>query len=610
MTTVLRLLFLVLLPCVCLAQTVRVANHHHQPFAGWARTTVDTRPAHDAGVLPDGTRYVLGRRTGLDVWAVDVRLELAARELRTVDLAQAAATPVPALSLPGDPLAHFGGWATFGGVPMAIVGLGADGAGWALHLRSRAGRTFVCDAWIDWRPDEPWLATGEVLLTSSNPAVPDVLEVVPAGGLAFAFGDGMVFGSLIAQAGESFADGQGRAVPVVIAWTRHVPSVEAWLSTVPHAVALSTCAVGVERLWPQGNPMLPPGLDPTAWTRQRWPEALRRVRTWDAGVTGPNKNSSDTGAQQDQTFVAGECMAGVGPEKVAYLSALKLAARPNHHRRADGSPVDPMNKPNVMMWSGRPHAATHDLLGKARGITATEANGWSGPDNQHWLMNGLTVAARVTGSRALQAELSQQARIWLWSQSLPSEHPTWATSGTDASRAVGWVQLVACHLHQNLEDRALADRVAARAQARIREVYVPKLGPRDVWDVRRDDPRLGAGEWWAPWQQAVGAYGLDVASERWGVAEGRAVALAAAKHVLQEAWVQVDGTWLPRHSMPVAGGGVTHPGWVHFGMALSVAVVLKHEPQHEQARAIWQQVLATADQPGEVSWIPPEVVLP
>ena len=604
-----RLSVLMLLCCAVVAQQVRVANHLHLPFDGWVRTTVDERPAHAAGVLPDGTRFVLGRRVGLDTWAVDLHLTLEPRELRTLDLATAAAAPSPALPLPADPLGHFGGWASIGGVPMSIVGLEVDGAAWDVHLRARVGRTFVCDAWLVWRPEEPWLATGEVVLTSSNPAVRDVLETAPPGGLAFLFGDGMVFGSQVAASGERFADGQVRAVPIVVGWPRHAPDAVRWLSTVPAAVGLSTCAVGISKLWAQGNPRLMPGLDPQQWTKDRWPLAVARSRTWEDAVTGPNRNSADSGVQGDQVFVAGECMAGVGPEKVAYLSSLKLMARPCHHMRADGTPVDPNEVLGVQFWHGRPHEpSTHNLLGKARGIEAADASGWWGPDSEHWLYNTLAVAARVSGSRALQWELSNQARLFLMSQVLPGPgHEFWITAGPDASRAVGWTMLLADHLWRNLEDRALAERVKQRAIGRVQQVYVPAFAGRDFWDVRTDDPRLGSGPWWIAWQQSVGCYGLDVVSERFGLQEGRAVALRAARAVLRDAWKLVGGRWLSQPQRPVVGDTLRDESFNYFGMALSVAVVLRHEPENAQARAIWQQLLESAHQPGDWSWLAPEV---
>lgn len=599
------------------AQTVRVANPSAAPFNGWLRTTVDTLPPLPAGQLADGTRYVLGRRTGLDVWALDLHVAIADGQTRTVALAGATAWLPPPLTLPGDPLAYFGGWLTFGGVPMSIVSLVQDGAAWSLHARSRVGRLFVADCWLDWRPDEPGLMVGECTVTASNPAVPDVLETVPVGGYGLRWGAATVWGSEVCPAGTTFADGQARTLPVVIAWSEHVANNQQWVQ-VGAAVNRATGvidqrgtigAVGIARLLPGGNPRLPSPFSAAAWTQERWPAALQVATTWGPAVTGPSRRSDDTGGQEDQVFVRGECMAGVGPEIVAYLSALKLAARPNHYLQPNGSPIEPSEKPGAQFFDSRPHQSTGDLFGKSRPITPDDTNGWFGPDSQHWLANGLVAAARLTGSRALQAELSQQARLFLWQEALPSQHPGWFTTGFDSARSVGWTMLLACHLWQNLEDRSLADRVKARATARILEVYAPAFTGKDIWDVRLDDPRLGAGAWWQPWQQSIGVYGLDVAGEMFGVPAARTMALRGAKKVLADGWRLVGGKWLAIPDSPVAGNGVVNGGFNLFGMPLAVATVLRQEPQNVQARAIWTQLLADATDPGQLSWLPPEIVL-
>ncbi len=595
----------VCLSSLAIAQTVRVANHSTAPFDGWVRTTVDTQPTIAAGQLPNGSRYVLGRRTGLDTWAVDLHLALAAGEQRTVQLAPATAwTPTP-LALPGDPIGYFGGWLTFGGVPLSIVSLVQDGAAWSLHARTRVGRTFVADAWLDWRPDEPALMTGECTLTSSNPGVPDVSETVPAGGYGLRWGEATVWNSQPATAGTVFADGQARTLPVVIAWSEHVPDAAGWLQ-VAAAVNRTVGAVGIAKLWPGGNPRLPAGFDAKAWTQGRYQQALAVSRTWDAAVTGPSKRSGDTGGQDDQTFVAGECLAGIGPEQVAYFSALKLANRPNHLRDAVGALVDPQNLESVQFFDGRPHPSTGNLLGKSRTITPDDTNGWFGPDSQHWLMNGLMVASRVTGSRALQDELSQQARLFLFQEQLPTLHPGWFTAGWDSARSVGWTMIVAVHLWTNLEDRTLAQRVKDRAIARIQQVYTPAFQGKDIWDVRTDDPRLGTGQWWQPWQQSIGVYGLDLAGEVFVVPAARQMALAAAKKVLADAWVQVGTVWTPTPDKPVTGAGVPNASFSYFGMALSVATVLRNEPANVRANAIWRQ-LAQTNQAGDLAWLAPGV---
>lgn len=560
----------ILIAVTATAQTVRVANQSAAPFDGWLRATVDTKPSRDAGQLPDGSRFVLGRRTGLDTWAVDVHVALAAGEIRSVALDTATAWSPPALTLPSDPLGYWGGWVTFGGVPLSIVSLTQDAAAWRVHLRGRVGRMLIADAWLTWRPDEPALVTGEVTATCSNPAVPDVSETVPDGGYGLRWGQATVWGSQVCPAGTTFADGQARTLPVVIAWSEHVADAKAWLQ-IAAAVNRTAGAIGISRLWPGGNPRLPSPFDPVAWTRQRWPQALAVSSTWEPAVTGPARRSDDTGGQDDQVFVAGEAIAGRGPEQVAYMSALKLAARPNHYRRSDGSPLDPAEKPGVQFFSGRPHQSTGDLLGKSRSITPDDTNGWFGPDSQHWLANGLAAASRLVDSPALQAELEQQARLFLWQESLPSQHPGWFTAGWDSARSVGWTMIVAVHLWRGLEDRTLAQRVRDRAAARIAEVYVPAFTGKDVWDVRRDDPRLGAGDWWQPWQQSVGAYGLDLAGEVFGVPAARTLALRAAKKVVADAWRKVGSRWVAIPDSPLAGNGAPNESFNLFGMPLAAA---------------------------------------
>jgi len=603
-----------LLVVAATTQQVRVANPSAAPFNGWLRTTVDTKPSLPAGQLADGTRYVLGRRTGLDVWALDLHVAIADGQARTVNLAGATAWSPPPLTLPADPLGYFAGWLTFGGVPMSIVSLVQDGAAWCLHARSRAGRMIVADCWLTWRHDEPGLMTGECAATASNPAVPDVLETVPPGGYGLRWGAATVWNSDICPGGTVFADGQARTLPVVIAWSEHVASDEQWVqvgAAVNRATGIidqrgAIGAVGVSRLWPTGNPRLPPGFDAAAWTRARWPQALAVAGTWDPAVTGPAPSSGVTGSQDDQGFVAGETAAGVGPEIVHYMSALKLAARPNHYLDVAGVPIDPASKPGVQFFAARPHPATGDLLGKSREITPDDTHGWFGPDSQHYSANGLTVAARLTGSHALQAELSQQARIFLWQENLPSEHPGWFTVGWDSSRSVAWSMWLAVRLWNDLEDRGLAQRVRDRAVARMQQVYVPAFAALDVWDVRINDARLGPGAWWQPYWQAAGAYGLDLAAEAFGVAEARPVALRAARKVLADAWVLDSGMWHPMPDKPVVGPGPIKDGWTYYGMALAVAAVLRQEPADEQARAVWTQLLAT-QQSGDLAWMAPEV---
>ena len=624
MIRTIRAIACVLLSVACApAQIVRVANHSEVPFAGWVRTTIDKPVAVATGTVGQ-TRIVTGRRIGTDLQVVDLRVALAPREQRSIDLAAATPWIPPVVSLPADVLAHFGGWVAVGGVPLPLADLSVDGAAVVARMSGRVTPMLWVDVWATWYPDEPGVVQAEVTVTASNPSVPDGIATVPAGGLRLTWGDSLVhvagsgWGGTIVPAGP-IADGQAWSVPVTLAWPRHFATPADWIPAIA-AANQTTCAVGVTRLWPDGNPATPVGFDAVAWTKTTFPEAVRRLATWEGPIVGPAPMSSTTGSQEDQTFVRGECFAqgGVGAERVAYLSALQMSRRPCHHLEQDGRQADPAQHAGVMFWFSRPHPATRDLLGKTRIPTIEETHGWTGSDDEHRLVGTLVAAARLSGSRALQHELRQQAMIYLWEDTVPSQKPGWSTNGARAARAAGWAGILVALLHHNLEDRALAARVVARWQARVREVYIPAWGamPFDLWDPRVDARlEIGAGKAGVlVWHQAVAAYGIDLACRQVGPVEGRALALRGAKAVLQHAYERVGTRWrewdnisVPPPSVFIEGDTAHRTGWFATAwLPCAAATVLLAEPQNEKARAIWTQILSDVGG-GSRSWMPPGV---
>jgi len=440
---------------------------------------------------------------------------------------------------------------------------------------------------------------------------------VPAGGLWLRYGDaitltpGLPAGAPIVAPGETFADGQARTLPVTFAWLRHFGP--ASLGAVVDSWTMGLGACGIGRLWADGNEHLPVGFRPLAWAGPKLPGSVAGLHTWDRPIVGPSPRSNDTGAQEDQVFVGGEALpsGGAGAEQVRYLAALKLANRPCHHLEIDGSTLDPSRHvdPRLLCWDGRAHwhtGVSPDQLGKPRGLDITESRGWWGPDVEHWLYQTAFAAARLTGSPAIQAELSTQANIYLLTCTTV---PGWANSGWFAARAVGWECIMAVNLWRQIEDRGLADRVRARCEDRIRLVFVPQLNPKPagIWDVRTDDPRLGPGAWWIPWQQGVGAYGIDLAGAVFGVADARDLGYTAASAVLRDAWVKVGSRWQSQAQRPVAGATASDESFNLFGMPLAVAVVLSHDGSDAKARAIWQQITTDATLTTQTSWLAPAI---
>lgn len=611
------------------AQIVHVANYSGAEFVGWKRATVDVMPPGKAGLAGD-VAYVLGRRIGADARVVDLHLHLAPGEVRSINLGKTDAAEFDLGSLPADPLAFFG-LPSIAGVPFGIVGVQADGAAWLAHLRARTGPMLCTDLWVTWYPDQSW-ATGEAVVTASNPTVPDLVASVPEDfrlrcGAADVVVPGLPIelptegaraaGARLLPAGTVLGDGQARSFPLVFIWRQHLTSEREW-SSAGAAASLSICANGISKLWPDGNPQTI--ADPLGWTRANWAGAIARLHTWDDGPLGVKKRSGDTGKQEDQTFIGGECCSGpasLGAETVRYLVALGQSRRPCQHLEASGSLLDLARHPRLVMWSGRAHwhtGVSPDQLGKPRALTEIESHGWSGPDREHWLENTVAIAYRLTGSPALQWQLEAQARLFLLQETVD---PKLSTSDFSAERAIGWAGIVAVHFWRSLEDRALAEQVAQRWRDRVVRVYIPKLAGKaqDVWKPQPDARLIADTGWtplnWMPYQQAIGAYGLDYACRLLGPAEGRELALRGAKAAMRAWERQQDGRWKPwsywgystDRTVPfVEHAGAAHgPNvWVWFTPAAWVLCV--REPHDERARTIWQQVARETDP----RWIPVE----
>jgi hypothetical protein len=596
-----------LLACALPAQVVTVQNSGGA-VATWTRLAVDVKPPHPAGKV-GATRYVLGPQLAPGLWSLDLWAHLAAGESRTVDLADAVAEAFTLGPLP-DPLAHFGGWVEAGGAPMGVEALGVEGAAYVATLRARTGPLADVRLSVRWYPDTPALMFGEAIVTASNPAVPDLGQTFPDG-LRVTWGDAIwcVPGALpllpIVPAGTRLADGQAWSVPLVLGWVRHARGgdLERWVS----ATGLRVSATQATALYHGGNPRLPAGFDGAAWSVQNHPKALAALHSWAQPPVGPNRVSGDTGAQEDQWCIGSEPLQSPAAVQVRYLSALALSHRPCHHLHADGRQRDPSDTPKVMFWDGRPHPATGNLLGKPRTITPDETHGWWGPDDEHWLYNTLFAAYRLTGSPALQREIEQQARLYLFQKTVPSQNPGWFTSGGGAARSIGWECLLAVHLHRNLRDRALAARVADRWRARWTECWAPSLGREPGrlgwWDVRRDDPRLGTGDWAITWQCAVGAAFLDYAGEYFGVPAARELALEQARIVVEQGWTLRDGRWKSWAQQPLEG---TLPppdeSFNYFGNCLAPWVIHDREGA---AADLWQWLVANATEAKQTAWLPP-----
>lgn len=591
-----------------------VANHSPHPFVGWKRVVVDRIPPFESGKAPDGTLWVYARAAGLSTVHLDVRVTLEPGEQREIDVANSEKAEFKLPPLPPHLLDWFGGVPNIEGVPMAWVGGEVEGACYSARFRWRSGTLLVADMWVRWYPDTPSTATGEIVVSASNPDVP-LLSLQVQDDLTLTWGSAYVMvpgkrDGVLMDAGEHLGDGQARSFPFTLHWANRATHAADW----NHAKALASHMVvghGVTKIYPQGNPVWHRQDDAVADSVGDLSTALQRVASYEAGPLGVTKASTVSGAQEDQMFPGCHAMHhGSGQAEARYLTALRQSLRPCHHLEATGDHLDLSNHPQLVFWDARPHwhrGVSPDRLGKPRDPMGNELNGWWGPDVEHALCQTLTLAARLTPSHALQWQLEHWARIyqlqWTTKTGLSTTQPF-------AARAIGYEGFLAVNLWDALWDRELAEQVRAHWVERFQRVLQPALQSkwRDIWDVRLDDPRLGAGLWWIPWQQSLGAYGLSLAGRMFSVPAAREIGLRSAMRVVEDAWIKQGERWVSKAQMSATdlSLGTADESFNQFGMCMAPATVLASEPNNAKCASIMQQL--KADIWNARKWIPPEVV--
>ena len=620
--------------------SIQIANYSQFEFVGWRRTTVDRDPGTAPFRLSNGILCMPAGQLTPSLYALDCLVVAAPGSVTESSWTDTVPAKVTPMRLPDDPVTFFGVPRVVtdhapGGVSLDFVSAAPSGIGWKAHFRGRISSMLVADLYVLWLGGE--IIDGEWSLTASDPVSPNLVATIPPG-IAIRFGTA----TTVLPTGFSWADwpcdGTTLAVPVTFIYTGRISAHE-----LPGALAVATYQIRVvgSDAWPQGAPIVPRAFDPLAWNRRHLPGAFAALSRWEPepGV-GPNKRSGDTGAQADQCFVGGETAtrAGAGSELTRYLVALwEGRSRPCNYREVNGNPLDLSAHPGLLMWDGMPDPRiTRDMLGKSRQTTDAERHFCGGPDVEHANLFNLAVAYRLTGSRVLQQFLQARAKVYLCQQTYASGI---STSQPYAARAIGIEGINAYLFWHCLEDRALAIRVRDNWIQRWRLVVSPSFRPDHIWDVRTDDPRLGPGEWWLPWQQAYGVYGLDLAGAEFGEASARAAALAGARKVVSDAYMQVGGIWLTAPVRAVSAAFIppnysTARASVHedtgvpraeqltdvvtafdgsfnlFGMPMAPSVILRHDPNDSVARSIITQALSDfhrlAD-PAGYCWIPPEV---
>lgn len=611
------------------AQVVRACNYGGSLFYGWHRCTTDSLPPHYRG-MADGVEFAAGKAVGLMGYVCDVRLKLAPGTGIKFDLGHGiaidGASPKVATDTAGMPV--------IGGAKVQLLDAVVDGAGTDFHWRGRpwADATMFCaDIWATVYPGQPW-AVGELVVTASNPLVPDLVAAVPPGGMqlgwsnGIAIVDGLTFGAQLLPAGETFGDGQSRAWRFVFGWLDRSTLADVQSSLLESAAAIAVNGISKPGLLGAFAPV-PRGFDAIAWGHERLPKARAALLTWEilrdsrGGSVGDTKRAGDTGDHEDwpgfNKGVEEQASPQPGTYWIDYYAGMRQVSRPCHDLEADGSLLDLSKHPDLSLWVSRPNVAdtaVKDSLGKPRPLVlGAETHGWEGPDTEHWLIGRLSQALQWTGSPALQWELQHEARIFMLTETLDPRFAT--TSISDASRAWGFWMTVAIWCWELLEDRELAVAVRQRALDRAhlliaRWSSVPS--PAAWFDVRRGELNVGGGfvQVTMPYQQNLPAATWTIAGELFGDQALIDVAQRMARPCVDLDWTvqggvlvawdwlgfNSDGTPLP---LPyIEGQGAHRSGFFDANWCVAAPwAVLRYHSDDARSKAILAQIGALPTAP-------------
>jgi hypothetical protein len=266
------------------------------------------------------------------------------------------------------------------------------------------------------------------------------------------------------------------------------------------------------------------------------------------GRHGLERMAGQTGDQADFGTVKLSPVAASGLPSfllAVEASVLQEACRPVHFFEADGSPVEPANHPQWVVWSGRTHwhaGVSPDRLGKTDPQASFDYHGWTGKDREHWSSNYLGAFALLTGAHWARLELANEARLYLAGQTID---PQLSTSGAGAPRGAGRTALAACWMLLATGD----ERLRQRMDARIDRVYHLQWAGRALaadkvrpMAVSQPDARLLQGKcsFWNPWQDALAAVGFGAAFRLTGNPRARELAEELALNVVRHGWLLDD----------------------------------------------------------------------
>ncbi len=279
---------------------------------------------------------------------------------------------------------------------------------------------------------------------------------------------------------------------------------------------------------------------------------------WNDFPLGLSKSPSATGDQRDFSMMSGwDAMDSGHPEllEIYRFNAVEEAMRPGHYMETNGTPVTHAAHPNWVSWSGQTHwhpNLSPDKLGKVGVATESQCNSWLGKDNEHWSSNMLSAAAVLTNTYQLMDEVNTEAELFLSGHTIPSMKPGWSTNQMFAARAIGrtYHAMAQNYLITGRED------IRTRVLARTNECVLPQWAGRTTNPVRPlktigpDGRQLPLYPSWLPWQEALGAPGLESWYQITGLAVYRQLAVIVAANMVKWGWrITMDGTQIASYDV-------------------------------------------------------------
>ncbi len=571
----------------------------------WIPTTTD-HPIPLAGLM-DGVPFVRGRAIGPRIWRVDFLTTLQSGETRVLDQTKILPWSHTPLPLPEDLEGFFGGVPMLNGVPMLVVRLALDAAGYGAHLRARVGRLPIIDIFLRWSPETPGVLTGSASLDMANPSIPDLTETLPA--IHLTFGDAVVnvlgpgngVGRTLFPDGLTLGDNQKLTSHFAMVWPRHLKT-ELDYSTANAVAGYMVHACGVKNLKIEGSPWPYPGQQNFA--KANINGSLARLRNLDESPLNIPKNSRNSGGIADQAWVRGEGLIDPEAVLVTLLEVSSWGQWTCWARETNGDRLR-LDRTGLRLYDGRVHTNGTDLLGKTRLPLLIETGGCFGPDFEHLWAGGLHAAKALTGDPMLELMWQQLAIYYLYSR-FPAGYG--AHSAIFSARDVMIEAKMVVELWDLLEDRELAELVKQRYIQRWHGVIRPWIGTKEIWDPRPGGSSAAlpfvSGMNWIPWQQGPAAYWLDQAGRVFGISGVDEVILPGALRVL-DCWRLESGRWVVHDRQHVSGTPSNSSGLYTVAWLPPVIELLRRKfPASEKAEQIWQQMLADSAN-GSRSWIPP-----